>query len=88
MSENAIDSENISKPAPDTTKPKGAPKPVKESQAREEDGPRQEDTRQAEDRPHQQDETRTPGEPDSIVVGNPVSSASATCQALVERHAD
>ena len=29
MSENAIDSENISKPAPDTAKPNGARKPAK-----------------------------------------------------------
>jgi hypothetical protein len=29
MSENAIDSENVSKPAPDTAKPKGARKPAK-----------------------------------------------------------
>jgi hypothetical protein len=31
MSENAIDSENTSKPAPDTPKPKGARKPVKKA---------------------------------------------------------
>ena len=31
MSENAIDSENISKPAPDAAKPKGAHKPAKKA---------------------------------------------------------
>src|SRR5712675_51318 len=31
MSENAVDSENISKPAPDTAKPKGARKPAKKA---------------------------------------------------------
>jgi hypothetical protein len=31
MSENAIDSDNISKPAPDTVKPKGARKPTKKA---------------------------------------------------------
>ena len=31
MSENAIDSENISKPAPDIAKPKGARKPTKKA---------------------------------------------------------
>jgi hypothetical protein len=31
MTENVIDSENNSKPAPDTTKPKGARKPVKKA---------------------------------------------------------
>ena len=33
MSENVIDSENISKPAPDTAKPKGARKPTKKAKA-------------------------------------------------------
>src|SRR5579859_4424232 len=31
MSENAIDSENMSKPAPDSAKPKGARKPTKKA---------------------------------------------------------
>lgn len=31
MSENAIDSENTSKPAPDAAKPKGTHKPVKKA---------------------------------------------------------
>jgi hypothetical protein len=31
VSENAIDSNNISKPAPDTAKPKGARKPAKKA---------------------------------------------------------
>jgi hypothetical protein len=39
MSENAIDKENISKPAPDTVKPKGARKAGKKPTPREEGGP-------------------------------------------------
>jgi hypothetical protein len=33
MSDNAIDSENISKPAPDTAKPIGAAKPTKKTKS-------------------------------------------------------
>jgi hypothetical protein len=47
MSDNAIDSENIGKPAPDTAKPKGARKAHQEGQAREEAEPVQEGRKQA-----------------------------------------
>ena len=54
MSENAIDSENISKPAPDAAKPKGARKPArKPSPRRRRAAPRS--SRQAEGGPHQQE---------------------------------
>ena len=52
MSENAIDSENIGKPAPDTAKPKGA-QSGQEDEALEEGGPRQEGRQQAESGSHQ-----------------------------------
>jgi hypothetical protein len=42
MSENAIDSENISNPASDTAKPKGARKPAKKAKPAEEGAQRKE----------------------------------------------
>jgi hypothetical protein len=51
MSENAIDSENTSKPATDAAKPKGMRKLAKKAKVREEGGQRQEAGRQAQGGP-------------------------------------
>jgi hypothetical protein len=57
MRENAIDSENNSKPAPEAAQPKAGHKTRQEGQGRgrEEGGPGQEDRRQIEGGPHEQE---------------------------------
>jgi hypothetical protein len=52
MSENGIDSENVSKPAPDTRSPRAS---ARNPKAREEGGPGQEGDQQAKGGPHQQE---------------------------------
>jgi hypothetical protein len=55
MSENAIDSENTNKPAPDEAKPKGARKACKKTKPAKNGVPSKKAARQAESRPHQQE---------------------------------